>query len=102
MNGEPRCYWHSVGLVESDDGWSCPMCSRPPDVDQLQAELAAERAEVKRLRGIQRAVVALARSVLGESEHPVERSPWIDVIHMMDEEARTNGSAGATHVGAQP
>lgn len=44
--------------------------------------------EIERLRGIQRAVVALARTVLGKSEHPVERSPWIDVIHMMDEEAR--------------
>jgi hypothetical protein len=63
------------------------MCPRPPAVDQLQAELAAERAEIKRLQGIQRAVVALARTVLGKSEHPVERSPWIDVIHMMDEEA---------------
>jgi hypothetical protein len=44
--------------------------------------------EIERLRGIQRAVVALARTVLGKSEHPVERSPWIDVIHMMDDEAR--------------
>jgi hypothetical protein len=44
--------------------------------------------EIERLQGIQRAVVALARTVLGKSEHPVERSPWIDVIHMMDEEAR--------------
>jgi len=50
VSGEPRCYWHGVGLVESDDGWSCPMCSRPPDVDQLQAKLAAERAEIERLR----------------------------------------------------
>jgi hypothetical protein len=45
-------------------------------------------AEIERLRGIQRAVVALARTVLGKSEHPVERSPWIDVIHMMDDVAR--------------
>jgi hypothetical protein len=26
------------------------MCPRPPDVDQLRADLAAERAEVERLR----------------------------------------------------
>jgi hypothetical protein len=50
--------------------------------------IEAKNAEMERLRGIQRAVVALARTVLGKSEHPVERSPWIDVIHMMDEEAR--------------
>jgi hypothetical protein len=50
--------------------------------------IEAKNAEMERLRGIQRAVVALARTVLGKNEHPVERSPWIDVIHMMDEEAR--------------
>jgi hypothetical protein len=50
--------------------------------------IEAKNAEMERLRGIQRAVVALARTVLGKSEHPVERSPWIDVIHIMDEEAR--------------
>ena len=51
--------------------------------------IAEQQAEIERLRGIQRAVVALARIVLSSSEHPaIERSPWIDVIHMMDEEAR--------------
>jgi len=54
----------------------------------LRGRTAELQAEIEGLRGNQRAVVALARSVLGESEHPVERSPWIDVIHMMDEEAR--------------
>ncbi len=51
-------------------------------------ELSRLRLEIEQLRGIQRAVVALARTVLGKSEHPVKRSPWIDVIHMMNEEAR--------------
>ena len=65
----------------------------------LRGRTAELQAEIGGLRGNQRAVVALARTVLGKSEHPVERSPWIDVIHMMDEEARTNGSASATNAG---
>ena len=56
-----------------------------PAIASLYSDAADE---IKRLQGIQRAVVALARTVLGKSEHPVERSPWIDVIHMMDDEAR--------------
>jgi hypothetical protein len=74
--------------------------SHPVCVILLAADaIEARDAEIARLRGNQRAVVALARTVLGKSEHPVERSPWIDVIHMMDEEARTNGSASATNAG---
>ncbi len=84
---------HWVGCFDSH-----PVCAIRLAADAIEAR----DAEIETLRGIQRAVVALARSVLGESEHPVERSPWIDVIHMMDEEARTNGSASATDVGAQP
>ena len=57
-------------------------------VQQVNDLLRDAKTEIVRLRGIQRAVVALARTVIGKSEHPVERSPWIDVIHMMDEEAR--------------
>jgi hypothetical protein len=50
VSGDELCHWHSVGFVESDDGWSCPMCPRPPDVDQLRADLTAARAEIERLR----------------------------------------------------
>lgn len=48
--------------------------------------IEAQNAEIERLRGVQRAVVALARIVI-ESGNPMANRPWIDVIHMMDEEA---------------
>ena len=60
MSGDGLCHWHSVGFVESDDGWSCPMCPRPPDVDQLQADFAAARAEVERLRAAGDALAEVA------------------------------------------
>jgi hypothetical protein len=84
-----------VDDYENSISWetTCTNCAKLLDDNYDQY------CEIEGLRGIQRAVVALARTVLGKSEHPVERSPWIDVIHMMDEDARTNGSASATDVG---
>ncbi len=68
---------HYDGCI--DTHWRCAILLAADAIE-------ARDAEIEGLRGIQRAVVALARTVLGKSEHPVERSPWIDVIHMMDEE----------------
>ncbi len=44
MSGDPRCHWHGIGFVESDHGWSCPMCPRPTEIERLRADLTAERA----------------------------------------------------------
>lgn len=38
------CHWHGLGLIESDDGWSCPACTKPSNVKALLAE-------IERLRG---------------------------------------------------
>ncbi len=38
-----RCNWHTVGTVEGDRGWSCPMCPNPADIDRLRDELEQER-----------------------------------------------------------
>lgn len=38
-----RCNWHTVGMVEGDRGWSCPMCPNPADIDRLRDELEQER-----------------------------------------------------------
>ena len=74
--------WDDGGVSTHYEGfWDLhPVCAILLAADAIEAR----DAEIEGLRGIQRAVVALARSVLGKSEHPVERSPWIDVIHMMD------------------
>lgn len=40
------CHWHGCGLTESDNGWSCPMCTKPANVATMRAEIERLRAEL--------------------------------------------------------
>jgi hypothetical protein len=111
VSGDPRCHWHGIGFVESDHGWSCPMCPRPTEIKRLRAEVRGFQAESgcwQRWHDAERALADQLAEAFNDvfALLPPDRvrliRPTSHIAIAAYRTARTNGSAGATDVGGQP